>query len=88
MLLIKPPLVKKRPLKSVLITTILKVRNLALGMLPIIKPIVPQLCITELELPSKINKLITIVYNTSIDPLLYQLIAAKTAGACILPTNL
>ena len=67
---------------------ILKAWNLALGILPIIKLIVFQLYIIELELPPKINKLITIVYNTSIDPLLYQLIAVKTASAYMLPTNL
>ena len=67
---------------------ILKVRNLALGILSIIKPIVSQLYITELELPPEINKLITTVYNTSIDPLLHQLIAVKTAGACMLLINL
>ena len=50
---------------------ILKAWNLALGILLIIKPTVSQLYITELELPPKINKLITIVYNTSVDPLLY-----------------
>ena len=50
---------------------ILKVWNLALGILPTIKPTVSQLYIIELELPPKINKLIIIVYNTSIDPLLY-----------------
>ena len=50
---------------------ILKVRNLALGILPTIKPIVPQFYTTELELLFKINKLITTVYNTSVDPLLY-----------------
>ena len=50
---------------------ILKVQNLALGILSIIEPTVPQLYIIELELPSKINKFITAVYNTSIDLLLY-----------------
>ena len=50
---------------------ILKARNLALGILPITKPIVSQLYITELESPPEINELITIVYNTSIDPLLH-----------------
>ena len=67
---------------------ILKVQNLALSMLPTIKPTVSQLYIIELESPPKINKLITIVYNTSVDPLLYQLITIKTASACMLPTNL
>ena len=57
-------------------------------MLPITKPTVPQLCTIKLELPPKINKLITTAYNTSVDPLLHQLIAAKTAGARTLPTNL
>ena len=50
---------------------ILKVQNLALGILPTIKLIVSQLYIIELESPPEINKLITIVYNTSVDPLLY-----------------
>ena len=50
---------------------ILKARNLAPGMLPMMEPTVPQLYTIELELLSKINKLITIVYNTSINPLLY-----------------
>ena len=50
---------------------ILKARNLALGMLPIIEPTVSQLYIIELELPPEIDKLIIIVYNTSVDPLLY-----------------
>ena len=40
-------------------------------MLPITKPIVPQLCTTELKLPSKIDELIITVYNISVDPLLY-----------------
>ena len=31
----------------------------------------PQLYTIELELPPEINELITVVYNTSIDPLLY-----------------
>ena len=51
------------------------------------KPTVSQLYTTELESPPEIDELITTVYNTSIDPLLYQLIAAKTAGACILFIN-
>ena len=67
---------------------ILKARNLAPGILLIIKLTVSQLYIIELESPPEINKLITIVYNTSIDPLLHQLIAVKTAGVCILPINL
>ena len=50
---------------------ILKVQNLALGMLPTTKPIVPQLYIIKLKLPPEIDELITIVYNTSIDLLLY-----------------
>ena len=50
---------------------ILKVQNLAPGMLPMIKPTVSQLYITELESPLKINKLITTAYDTSIDLLLY-----------------
>ena len=50
---------------------ILKARNLALGMLPMIESTAPQLYTTELESPSKINKLITAVYNTSIDSLLH-----------------
>ena len=50
---------------------ILKARNLALGILPITKLTVPQLYIIKLESPPKINKLITIVYNTSINLLLY-----------------
>ena len=61
---------------------------MALGILPITKPIVSQFYITELESPPKINKLITIVYNTFTDPLLYQLIAVKTASTYILPINL
>ena len=50
---------------------ILKVWNLALGMLPMIEPIVSQLYIIELKLLPEIDKLITTVYNTSVDPLLY-----------------
>ena len=50
---------------------ILKARNLALDMLPMMEPTVPQLYTTELELPSKINKLITAIYNTSINLLLH-----------------
>ena len=50
---------------------ILKVWNLALGMLSTIEPTVPQLCTTELKSPFEINELITIVYNTSVNPLLY-----------------
>ena len=50
---------------------ILKVWNLALGILPTTKPTVPQFYTTELKSPFEINELITIVYNTSVDPLLY-----------------
>ena len=50
---------------------ILKVWNLALGMLPIMELTVPQLYTIELESPPKINKLITTAYNTSVDLLLY-----------------
>ena len=50
---------------------ILKGWNLALGILPIIELTVSQLCIIELELPPEINELITTVYNTSVDLLLY-----------------
>jgi len=57
-------------------------------MLPTIKLSVPQLYITDLEPPPKINKLITAIYNISIDPLLHQLIAAKTASVYKLPTSL
>jgi hypothetical protein len=57
-------------------------------MLPIIKPTVPQLYTIELKSPPEINKLITTAYGASIDPLLYQLIAVKTASAYTLPTNL
>ena len=57
-------------------------------MLFIIELIVSQFYIIELELPPKINELIIIVYNTSVDPPLYQLIVAKTISACMLPINL
>ena len=57
-------------------------------MLPITELTTSQLYITELKSPPEINKLITTAYNTSVDPLLHQLIAAKTTGTCILPTNL
>ena len=50
---------------------ILKIWNLAPGMLPIIEPTVPQLYTIELKSLSKINEFITIVYNTSVDLLLY-----------------
>ena len=50
---------------------ILKVQNLALGILPIIKPTVPQLYTIELKSFFKIDELIIIVYNTSVDLLLY-----------------
>ena len=42
----------------------------------------------DLEPPPKINKLIAAVYDISIDLLLYQLIAAKTASVRKLPTSL
>ena len=61
---------------------------MALGILPTTELIVSQLYITELESPPEIDELITIVYNTSVDLLLHQLIAVKTASACTLPTNL
>ena len=61
---------------------------MAPGILPTIEPTVSQLYTTELESPPKINELITTVYNTSVDPLLYQLITAKTVSTCTLPTNL
>jgi hypothetical protein len=67
---------------------ILKVWNLALGMLPIIKLTVPQLYTIELKLPSEINEFITMVYNASVDLLLYQLITVKTVNTYILPINL
>ena len=50
---------------------ILKVRNLALGILPIIELTVSQFYIIELESPLEIDKLITIAYNISVDLLLY-----------------
>ena len=50
---------------------ILKAWNLALGILPIIELTVFQLCIIELESPPEIDELITMAYNTSIDPLLH-----------------
>ena len=50
---------------------ILKVQNLALGILPMIEPTVSQLYTIELESLPEIDELITIVYNTSVDPLLY-----------------
>ena len=52
------------------------------------KPTIPQLYIIELESPPEINELITTVYNTSINPLLYQLIITKTINACTLLINL
>ena len=61
---------------------------MALDILPITKPTVSQLYTTELESPLEIDELITIVYNTFVDPLLYQLITAKTASTYTLPTNL
>ena len=50
---------------------ILKVRNLALGILPTIKLTAPQLYTIKLKSPPKINELITTAYNTSINLLLY-----------------
>jgi hypothetical protein len=50
---------------------ILKAWNLALGILPIIELTVSQLCIIELKSPPEIDELITIVYNTSVNLLLY-----------------
>ena len=50
---------------------ILKVQNLALGILLMIEPTVSQFYIIELESPPEIDKLITIAYNTSVDLLLY-----------------
>jgi hypothetical protein len=50
---------------------ILKVWNLALGMLFIIELTVPQLYTIKLKLPPEINKLIITVYNASVDLLLY-----------------
>ena len=41
------------------------------NMLPTIELTIPQLYTIELELPPKINKLITTAYNTSINLLLY-----------------
>ena len=61
---------------------------MALSILPTTKPTIPQLYTIELELPLEIDKLITMAYDTSINLLLYQLIATKTASAYILPTNL
>ena len=69
--LIRPSLVKRKPLKSVSAIDDFKSIEFGLGILPIIKPIVSQLYIIELELPPEINKLITTVYNTFIDPPLY-----------------
>ena len=57
-------------------------------MLPIIEPFIPQLHAIDLEPPPKINKLIATIYNISIDLLLHQLIAVKTASVCKLPTSL
>jgi hypothetical protein len=57
-------------------------------MLPIIELTVPQLCTIELKSPPEINEFITMVYSASVDPLLHQLIAIKTASACTLFTNL
>jgi len=61
---------------------------LALGILPITKPIIPQLYTIELESPPKINEPITTAYDTFINLLLYQLITIKTANTYTLPTNL
>ena len=61
---------------------------MALGILPTIKPTVSQLYTIELKSPPKIDELIIIVYNTSIDPLLHQLIAVKTVSIYTLLTNL
>ena len=61
---------------------------MALGILSIIKPTVSQLYIIELKSPPEIDKLITTVYNTSVDLLLYQLIAVKTVSTYMLSTNL
>ena len=61
---------------------------MAPGILPITELSIPQLYTIDLEPPPKINKLITAIYDTSIDPLLYQLITAKTASIYKLPTSL
>ena len=61
---------------------------MALGILPITKPTVSQFYIIELKSPPKIDKLITIVYDTFVNLLLHQLIAVKTTGTYILPINL
>jgi hypothetical protein len=50
---------------------ILKVWNLALGMLPMIELIVPQLYTIKLKLPPEINELIITAYNASVNLLLY-----------------
>ena len=50
---------------------ILKAQNLALGILSMTELTVSQLYTIELELPPKIDKLITIIYDTFVDPLLY-----------------
>ena len=81
------PQLKEDPQNQFQQQTILKAQNLTLGMLPTTKPTTPQFYIIELKSPFKINKLITMAYNTFVDPLLYQLITAKTIGACMLPTN-
>ena len=57
-------------------------------MLPITELPAPQLYTMDLEPPPKINKLITAVYNISIDLLLHQLIAAKITSVRKLPTSL
>ena len=50
---------------------ILEARNLALGILPIIELTIPWFYTIELRLPPKIDKLITMVYNISVNLLLY-----------------
>ena len=57
-------------------------------MLPTTELSAPQLHATDLEPPPEINKLIAAAYDTSIDPLLHQLITAKTASIYKLPTSL
>jgi ABC-type uncharacterized transport system substrate-binding protein len=73
MLLIRPPLVKRRPLKSVSVTDNSKsiefgprhaTYNRANSTLALYYRI-------ELKSPPNINKFIIMVYNASIDPLLY-----------------
>ena len=57
-------------------------------MLPIIELFTPQLYVTDLKPPPKINELIAAVYDISIDLLLYQLITVKTASVYKLLTSL